>query len=159
MMIGLGDNPGQPHVRKIRAGDIVAGRALRGTPSAAEQRAGERQREELVEPRARLSARHRRGISGLGNLVWRLSVGGSWRKFQQNNCTEDQAPGEQQVNHKAISHSFETTAFPLLRKPVTPRQAQRPDAAEWCSGRTKTGLCPPAGIAASETMARPPHLS
>jgi hypothetical protein len=50
MAARLGDNPGKPCIRELRTGRSVAGRALRRTPSAAEEGPRQRRREQLVEP-------------------------------------------------------------------------------------------------------------
>jgi hypothetical protein len=55
-VIRLSDDSSQPYVGKIRAGVAVVGRALRRTPSAAEQRSGKGHGEKLVEPRTWLPA-------------------------------------------------------------------------------------------------------
>src|SRR5262249_60845717 len=68
MMLGLGDNPGQPHVGEVGVGG-VGGCGLRWAPGAAEQGASERLREQLVEVYARVPVRGGRGRAGW-ELVW-----------------------------------------------------------------------------------------
>jgi hypothetical protein len=110
-VIRLGNDSSQPRVGQTGVGRCVA-RCLRRTARGAEQRAGERHPQEVVEVRSRLWLRS--GGSGIGshrNLGHDGIGGDSAVKLDNDEAREQQASGNQQVNRQTIDHGFAMTSL------------------------------------------------